>query len=393
MAGFTGPALRIAFNALAATRGGAITQLPRFLNAMRLERPTWDLLVYTSQDAATAELPGLDVRQLDATAPHRRLAEELVLLDRRARQAGADCVVNLLNTGAVRPTVPTLTWQRNALYFDRRWLSSQSRPTRSTALLRRAMSIAACRGSAEVLVPSEAMRRYVRDWRFTRNMGVQVVPHGVDVDAFSFRARDEVRSPLVLGVMGHAAAHRGLDVAVRVLHQLVASGHRAELRLTVPRHGNPAFQALVDDVGALVDALGLSSVVRFGGSVDDAAQWYDELDVLLVPSHCESFGFPVVEALASGVPVVASRIAALEEFGGLVRLAEPGDVAAYTRCIRDFLDRSPEERHDEALSGLEFVSGLTWSKSAAAVARSVEAAVNRTGSAWRSSATGPANEG
>ncbi|HLZ34361.1 MAG TPA: glycosyltransferase, partial [Nitrospira sp.] len=75
--------------------------------------------------------------------------------------------------------------------------------------------------------------------------------------------------------------------------------------LTVAGTGNPKYQ---DSLRHLVAALGLSEQVRFVGEItgNDKARLFDRADILLLPSHSENFGLAVTEALAHGVPVIAS---------------------------------------------------------------------------------------
>ncbi len=77
--------------------------------------------------------------------------------------------------------------------------------------------------------------------------------------------------------------------------------------------------------------------VTFTGRVDGAelARLRAEASVALVPSRAhETFGLAAVEAMAAGLPVVATRIGALAELEGDVTLVAPGDVARFARAAR-----------------------------------------------------------
>lgn len=113
----------------------------------------------------------------------------------------------------------------------------------------------------------------------------------------------------------------------------------------------------IDAVRRTVDALGPSArLVRVGPpvagaltfpSVDEPtlARLYAACDLLLFPTLEEGFGLPVVEAFASGLPVVASSVEVIEEVaGGAARLADPADVPALVRAVREVLDRPDEWR-------------------------------------------------
>lgn len=91
---------------------------------------------------------------------------------------------------------------------------------------------------------------------------------------------------------------------------------------------------------------------------DELASLYRNASALVFPSRYEGFGLPVLEAMASGTPVVAADDAAVREVAGAAALyAQPGDLAA---AVRQALDR-----HDElATAGLERARAFSWAETA-----------------------------
>lgn len=102
----------------------------------------------------------------------------------------------------------------------------------------------------------------------------------------------------------------------------------------------------------LVAELGLADRVRFVGVVDEVAPLLAAADLLLLPSETESFGLVALEAMASGVPVVASRVGGLPEVvehGVSGYLAPVGDVEAMADCsLRILADCEVRRRFGEA---------------------------------------------
>jgi glycosyltransferase involved in cell wall biosynthesis len=83
--------------------------------------------------------------------------------------------------------------------------------------------------------------------------------------------------------------------------------------------------------------------VRFLGKIDTVAPLFAAADVYVFPSESESFGLSALEALASGVPVVAARVGGVPEVvrdGVTGALLPLGDVEGMAEAVRGFLDPS-----------------------------------------------------
>ena len=185
-----------------------------------------------------------------------------------------------------------------------------------------------------------------------------VVPLGVDVELFSPAVRQppEPGAPVQVGYVGRLAPHKGVDVL------LGAVAAYPELELTVIGAG-PQEARLRE----LAEAPGLRGRVGFVGTAtqEQLPALLQGLDVLAVPSlttpgWVEQFGRVVVEAMAAGVPVVASDSGALPdvvgEAGLLVPEADPTALAeALLRVARE---PGLWERLREA--GLERAQECSW---------------------------------
>lgn len=137
-------------------------------------------------------------------------------------------------------------------------------------------------------------------------------------------------------------------------------------------HGVPLVIAgkkgwLYEEVFRAQDTLGLTDGVRFVGGVPGGQlpYYYNAAECLVLPSIYEGFGLPVLEAMACGIPVVASNVSSLPEIAGdagmLVDPEDPGALAdAISRVLSD-----EQLRGNLARRGLERAAGFSWKRAAA----------------------------
>nr|MDP9452851.1 glycosyltransferase [Actinomycetota bacterium] len=109
-------------------------------------------------------------------------------------------------------------------------------------------------------------------------------------------------------------------------------------------------------------------VVRLGWvGVDQRAALLAGASVLAYPSRYEGFGFPPLEAMAIGVPVVATTAGALPEVvGDAATLVPVGDVDALAGALAALLD-DPQLRATHVEAGHRRVAGYDWDRTAVAM--------------------------
>jgi glycosyltransferase involved in cell wall biosynthesis len=134
--------------------------------------------------------------------------------------------------------------------------------------------------------------------------------------------------------------------------------------------GDTSGKGFADDVPALQRFVratpDLASHVRFTGHIDDAAvvELLNSAAALVLPSLWEGFGLPAVEAMACGVPVLASRRGSLPEIVGDAGLFfEPDRPSAIADCVLRFL-RAPDQRRRLRQTALERARTFTWERAA-----------------------------
>ncbi|MDA0254943.1 MAG: glycosyltransferase family 4 protein [Planctomycetota bacterium] len=190
-----------------------------------------------------------------------------------------------------------------------------------------------------------------------------VVPHGVDLTGFpaeppDLAARRAARGGLTVGYLARACPEKGLDRVIRAVHLLRGQGR--DVRLVAAGATVEAERTYLAGCLAVADELGLADCFDWRGQVDRPGKLalLEEVDLFAMPTtHPEAKGLPVIEALAAGVPVVASDHGTFPELlddqrAGL--LHEPGDPADLARAVATLADDSDRaaacSRHGHALA-------------------------------------------
>src|SRR5688500_459168 len=134
----------------------------------------------------------------------------------------------------------------------------------------------------------------------------EVVPWGVDVERFSFR-REPIAAPRRLLYVGQLMPHKGVHTCIEALHVLRRDPHWGSVTLDIVGSGiDPSY---VERLHELARTYGLTESVRFTGAMppSELPAVYRAADVVVFSSIWpEPFSIALLEAMASGVPVVAT---------------------------------------------------------------------------------------
>lgn len=311
---------RILVHALAATAGGGANYLRNFLGRLGELGASHQWLAMVPSDGEFTP-PASNVRLLahkSGRGAFRRVYYDQIALRRLIKEESVDLILATGNFGMLRPPVPQVLLNRNALYFSKEHLWELRRRGEFRELLntlmRRRLALASIADSVCNVVPTHAFASDIRESlpnipedRF------YVVPHGFDHS--SFRGSSAIVENRTDGVkrilmVSHYNYFRNFETLLRAVAELrKTKSTPVELVLTTKLgKGVKDHRYDTSEAAALVESLGLGDCVRMLGTVPhhELEALYRSADVAVCPSYAESFGHPMVEAMAMGVPLVAS---------------------------------------------------------------------------------------
>ena len=330
---------------------------PIVLNARAASRPELGGVERWAREM-TSRLPALHpayvVLRPPAPLVHRAgQAWEQLALPARARALGTGLIFSAAN-------LAPLAWPRNVVVIhDAAALRDTGWYSRGYVAAQRALLPRIARGALHVVTVSEFSRREIVTLLGVDPERVSVIPGGVDA-RFSPRA-DPAAAATALGldrpyVLTVASATSRKNLAA--LGPAAARLAREGIELVAAGGERPQFAGRVDAAG-----------LRPLGHVDDALLpgLYAGALAFVLPSLYEGFGLTCIEAMASGVPVVAADRGALPETcAGAALLVDPADPDAIATALQRMIADAELARTLRG-AGIARARELTWERSAQAV--------------------------
>ncbi len=172
-------------------------------------------------------------------------------------------------------------------------------------------------GRTPVVLPSRNLVRIARDtWKLPPRV-IRYVPNGIDLDRFAVARTERDGAEPVIGTVAALREEKNIARLLRAFARLPAG------RLVIVGDGaqRPALAALAAE-------LGVADRVRFAGHQADTAGFYAGFDLFALSSDTEQMPLSVIEAMASGLPVVSTDV-------GDVRLMVAGENAPFIVGLDD----------------------------------------------------------
>ena len=310
--------MKVLVNAVGTKMGGALTALRGLGKELARQAVPHHFVFYVTRAFARHPMPSapnLEWHIAPAETPARRLWWDQVTLRRLLRQHRAGALFSFANYGQLLCFVPQLLCVQSSIYFSNEYrqhiLPHKPLSFRIAFALRRWWICRSACAADCVLAPTASIMADLRRATPLPEEKTAVNPFGTTATAFDPPARSyDGRIDLLLPTL--YTDYKNLGTALRAL-RLLRERHGDRFRLLTtadPRQESSRTSVVWKEDVELLDELVQAGAVDVLGPLPhkELLQLYARCHVLVYPTLTESFGFPLVEALAEGLPVAASDI-------------------------------------------------------------------------------------
>lgn len=220
---------------------------------------------------------------------------------------------------------------------------------------------------------SDSIAKYIiESYPFAKEK-VRVVREGVDLEGFSplvkpFHSNNKMDDTSYILFVSTLFPYKNADKLIQAFARLQKI-HKTSSQLRLKLVGRDPDGHQVKKLRKLSHELGISSLVDFLGSVphQDMAKFYQNAKVFVFPSSVETFGLPILEAMACGIPVVASnRMSVPEVVGDAGIVVNPDNIEKLADSISQVINHVKLQQ-EFIKKGLNRVQTFGWDYAASQV--------------------------
>jgi glycosyltransferase involved in cell wall biosynthesis len=365
--------VKVLVNAASVKEGGPLVVLEQLLKSMRRQRGDigWVVAVHPRVRSSWNEERNfelLDVGDIDAGA-FGVLRWYEASLAAAVKRTQADVVFSITNYLPLRRLpVPTVLLVQHAGHFSpcfddltRRYLQ---RPDRIAAWMMKTRWVErSVRTASEVTVQTSALADAIAMRTGRPRERIHSIPHGPGT-VTPIGPTPPVRTnrkPVRIGYITKWGVQKNFEVLFDAVPRLIDQGRHVRLVLTLTEDF-PENMRLIQRA----KRAGLGEVLENVGEIDPSgiSTLYDSLDVFAFPSLVESFGFPLVEGMAKGLPIVAADTPSNREVAGDAGLFfPPTDAGALAHILGELIDQAPL-REAKSAAALRRAQDFSWQRAA-----------------------------
>lgn len=359
--------MKILVNAISARMGGIVTYTMNLMPA--LSKRGADVRFAVPED-----FPGTDERlmlRLGASmySPARRFAWEQTTWRRVVRREKPDLLFSSANFALLHSPVPQVLLIREGGLFDPFYLvnvaAEQGLMAATMRHVRRRLMLASAHQATLVITPTQAMRDLLIRWDSALENKIRVTPYGTLTDVFKPTAGRQWREDGLLRLIYVSVyyPHKNPGILCRAIEMCNADGLATVGTITMTSEEIGRARGGARDAFHVNRAAAAKLITLGRRSYSDLPTLYRAHDVFVFPSVSETFGHPMAEAMASGLPIVAADTPVHREICGDAALYfSPFSAAELVRCLKQ-LEGDPKLRRTLRERGLSRAQAqFTWDR-------------------------------
>lgn len=378
--------MRVLINAATAYMGGALNYITQLTKEISQHKESHRFLIlappktYERLEQTLAQSSGLGVSNIELRkvsqqggGPLKSLGNNLRLVPQVAKEWRADILLSSTGFGTWNSPCPEVLLVRNAAYFCPHYQKNSLRKGYKGGLAlypRRWLSLVSILRATTILFPSDSIREEVKQFLSLKRKKTHVIHYGFD---HSWAQQEAETPPIVEKIqqwkeegyhillhVSSYAVHKNVEVILEALPLLRQKGMKLKWVTTLSRD-KTGDKASYDTFIQRVNELGLQDVLETSGYLrhEQLASLYRSADVFVFPSFTESFGQPLVEAMGTGLPVVASDRPVHRELGG--EAFRYFDTFSPTHCASVLEDVLQNPETLERMRELSYLRGQSFS--------------------------------
>lgn len=373
--------MRIIVNAISANTGGIVTYTSNLIKNIGCEDVEAIIYVPPAFNIDSFDFPHVTVKNISVKrffGPVHRFIWEQIFWRKIVKESGADVLYSSANYGVLYPPIKQILLVQGEIYLNPIYrdkvLPKLSLSEQFSTFLRRNLMLFSARHSSTIIFPSEVALQAALDY------GPDIAPNSI-VNYLGvgnlFAAADNRRSwredgQLKLLYVSVFYPHKDPLTLAKATRMLNDQGLKTKTRITMEAHDFEPWPSSQDELQALqseryADCVNIGRIDH--QQLADALKSYD---AFVFPSIAETFGFPMVEAMRIGIPLIVSDTPIHREICGdaalYFELSNPQDLAERLRE----LDQNPDLRETLISRAKERATKeFTWEKHIAALRVSI----------------------
>lgn len=365
--------MRIAINALSAKTGGGVTYLNRLIYYLREVDDHTEYYIFVTRDnrmkIIAFESLRFHVIEVHIMSLLYRLLYEQFALPILLKQLDIDVVYAPVEIAPLlAPCSVVLGIQNANVYYKTEIKRSLAERTKFWIL--RQLAKLSSRKASRIIFVSNTACKDIAAKLGANPAKTRAIHHGVELDKFHKAKLIEnptfidqtIASKKYILCLSALARHKNIETLIKAYAALDGK-IQDQYKLVIAGNKTASYG---NELTALVQELNLDGKVIFTGGIpyEDVPSLYQRASLFVLPSYLETFGIPLIEAMAAEVPVIAANASAIPEVvGGAGVLFDPKDPDDLREKIEEVL--SNQDLYEELIQkGLERAKTFSWEKCA-----------------------------